>query len=59
MGHAVRRRVVHVAPSRRLCRGQVEDGWIDAIGCVGPCYPYFTVFFLLGPRGNLVFCLGL
>jgi hypothetical protein len=50
-----RRRLVHVAPSRRLCRGQVEDGRVDTAACVGPCYPYFTVFFLLGSMGNLVF----
>jgi hypothetical protein len=31
-----RRRLVHVAPSRRPREDQVEDGWIDAMGCVGP-----------------------
>jgi hypothetical protein len=51
----VRRRVVHVAPSRRLRRGQVEDGWVDAIGCVGPWYPYFVVFYVLGFRGIIAF----
>jgi hypothetical protein len=46
-----RRRVVHVAPSRRLHRRQTEDRWVDATGCVGPCYPCFAVFFLLGHMG--------
>jgi hypothetical protein len=27
-----RRRVVHVAPSRRLRRSQIEDEWVDATG---------------------------
>jgi hypothetical protein len=31
--------VVHIAPSRRLHRGQVEDEWVNATGYVGPCYP--------------------
>jgi hypothetical protein len=56
-----RRRVVHVAPSRRL-REQVEDGRVDVMGCVGPCYPCFAIFLVLGPRGIvvfLVFCFGL
>jgi hypothetical protein len=51
----VRRRVVYVAPTRRLRRGQVEDGRIDAMDCVGLCYPCFIVFFVLVPRGVLVF----
>jgi hypothetical protein len=51
----VRRLVVHVAPSWWLHRGQVEDGRVDATGCVGPCYPCFAVFFVLGPRGSLDF----
>jgi hypothetical protein len=45
------RKVVHVAPSRRLCRRQVEYGRVNATGCVGPCYPTFAVFNVLGPRG--------
>jgi hypothetical protein len=48
------RRVVHVAPSRRLCRVEAEDGRIDAMGCVGPCYHCFAVFFLLDPMGIVV-----
>jgi hypothetical protein len=46
--------VMHVAPSRRLRRRQAEDGWVDATGCVGPCYLCFAVFFLLGRRGVVV-----
>jgi hypothetical protein len=49
-----RRRVVHVAPSRRLRRRQAEDGRVDATDCVRPCYPCFAIFFLLGPRGIVV-----
>jgi hypothetical protein len=43
-----RRRVVHVAPSRRLRRRQVEEERVDVMGCVGPYYPTFTVFNVLG-----------
>jgi hypothetical protein len=46
--------VVHVAPSRRLRRRQVEDGRVDVTGCVGPYYPTFAVFNVLGPRGIVV-----
>jgi hypothetical protein len=49
-----RRRVVHVAPSRWLRRSQVEDGQIDAMSCVGPCYICFDVFILLGPMDILI-----
>jgi hypothetical protein len=55
-------RVVHVAPSWRSCADQVKDGRVDAMGSVGPCYPYFAIFIVLGPRGIvviLVFCFGL
>jgi hypothetical protein len=47
--------VVHVAPSRRSRKNQVEDGHVDATGHVGPCYPCFIIFFVFGRRGNLVF----
>jgi hypothetical protein len=47
--------VLHVAPSWRSCEDQVEDRWVDAMDYVGPCYPYFAVFIVLGHRGILVF----
>jgi hypothetical protein len=47
--------MVHVAPSWRSHEDQVKDGWVDAMGCVGPCYPYFAIFHVLGHRGILVF----
>jgi hypothetical protein len=50
-----RRWVVHVVPSQRLRRGQVKDGRVNATGCVRPCYPCFVIFFVLGPRGIVVF----
>jgi hypothetical protein len=50
----VRRRVVHVAPSRRLRRWQVEDGRVNAMDCVGPCYPIFAVFNVLDPRDIVI-----
>jgi hypothetical protein len=49
-----RRRVVHVAPSQRLRRSQVQDRCVDATGCVRPCYPYFIAFILLDTRGIVV-----
>jgi hypothetical protein len=51
----VRWRMVHVTPSRRSREDQVKDGQVDATDCVGPCYPCFVVFFVLGTRGKLVF----
>jgi hypothetical protein len=53
------RQVVHVALSRRLRQDQVEDRWVKAMGCVGLCYPYFAIFYVLGFRGIVVFYLGL
>jgi hypothetical protein len=47
--------MVHVASWWRLRGDQVKDGQVDAMGCVGPCYPYLAIFFVLRPRGNLVF----
>jgi hypothetical protein len=40
------------ALSWRLRRRQVEDGRVDATGCVGSCYPTFAVFNVLGPKGE-------
>jgi hypothetical protein len=31
---------------------------VDVIGCVEPFYLNFSVFYVLGPSGILVFCLG-
>jgi hypothetical protein len=33
---------------------EVEDGRVDVMDCVGPCYPTFTVFNVLGHRSILV-----
>jgi hypothetical protein len=48
-------RMVHVASSWRSHGDHVEDGQVDAMGCVRPYYPCFTIFFILGPRDILVF----
>jgi hypothetical protein len=50
-----RRWVVDVAPSWRLRRDQVEDERVDVTGCVRPCYPYFTILYVLGHRTIVVF----
>jgi hypothetical protein len=44
-----------VAPSRRLRQDQVKDGQVDATGYIGPCNLYFGVFYVLDPRGLVVF----
>jgi hypothetical protein len=44
-----------VVPSWRSCEDQVEDERVDAMGYVKLCYPYFTIFDVLDPMGNLVF----
>jgi hypothetical protein len=46
--------MVHVAPSWRLRRRHVEDGQIDATGCVGSCYLNFVVFNVLVYRDIVV-----
>jgi hypothetical protein len=46
-----------VAPSQRLHQSQVEDGWVDALGCIRSCYHCFIVFILLGHRGLQLFSL--
>jgi hypothetical protein len=33
---------------------QVEDGQVDAMGSVGPCYRTFVIFNVLGPTGIVV-----
>jgi hypothetical protein len=47
-------RVSQFASSQSLHRDQVEDGRVDAMDYVGPCYPCFVVFFVLCLRVNLV-----
>jgi hypothetical protein len=54
-----RRRVLHMALSRRLRQNQVEDGWVDVMSCVRPYYSYFAVFYVLDTMRILVFYLGL
>jgi hypothetical protein len=46
--------MVHVSSSWRLCRRQVEDGWINTTGYVEPYYPTFIIFNVLGHRGIVV-----
>jgi hypothetical protein len=46
---------VHVAPSWRLRRNQIEDERIDGMGYIEPCYLCFAVFFVLGSRCILIF----
>jgi hypothetical protein len=46
--------MVHVASSRRSRGDEVENGWIDAAGCIGLFYPNFVVFIVLDPKGILV-----
>jgi hypothetical protein len=45
---------VHVAPSQRLRRKQVEVGRVDVTGCVGLYYPTFIVFNVLDHTGIVV-----
>jgi hypothetical protein len=44
-----------MASSRRLRREEVEDGRVDTMGYVGPCYPKIVVSSVLGSRGIVVF----
>jgi hypothetical protein len=47
--------VVHVAPSWRFDRDQVEDGRVDATGHVGSCYHYLSIFYILCHMCIIVF----
>jgi hypothetical protein len=47
--------MVHVASSRRFCRVEAEDGWVDVTCCIGPFYSNFVIFVVLDHRGILVF----
>jgi hypothetical protein len=51
--------MAHMASSRRSRGDEAEDGGDDAMGCIRLFYPNFVVFIVLGPRGILVFWLGL
>jgi hypothetical protein len=54
-----RRRVVHVASSRRSRGDEAEDGRVNVMGCIRLLYPNFVILSILDPRGILVFCLDL
>jgi hypothetical protein len=45
---------MHVASSRRSRGDKVEDGRVDATGCIGLFYPNFVIFFVLGNKGSLI-----
>jgi hypothetical protein len=45
--------MVHMALSWRLRRVETEDRRVDATGGIGPRYPYFVVFILLGHTNYL------
>jgi hypothetical protein len=47
--------MMHVTSSRRLRRVEAEDGRIDVTDCIGPFYPKFTIFYILGHSVILVF----
>jgi hypothetical protein len=47
--------IVHMASSWRSRGVEAEDRRVNATSCVGPFYPNFAVFIVLGPRSNLVF----
>jgi hypothetical protein len=47
--------VVYMAPSQRLRRVHIEEGRVDATGCVVPCYTCFTICVILGRRDIVVF----
>jgi hypothetical protein len=32
-----------------------SNGRVDAMDCVIPCYTYFIIFYVLDPRGIVVF----
>jgi hypothetical protein len=52
-------RMVHMASSRRSHGVEAKDGRVDAMSCIRLFYPNFAAFTELGPRGILVFWLGL
>jgi hypothetical protein len=46
--------VVHVTSSWRSRGDEVEDIWVNVMGCIELFYPNFTVFIVLGHKGSLV-----
>jgi hypothetical protein len=46
--------VVHVTSSRRSRGYEVEDEWVNVMGCIELFYPNFTVFIVLGHNYSLV-----
>jgi hypothetical protein len=46
--------MVHVVSSQRSRGYEVEDGRVDATSCIELFYPNFTVFVVLGHKGNLL-----
>jgi hypothetical protein len=51
--------VVLVSSSQWSREDEAKHEWVDAIGCIRLFYPYFVIFVVLGPRGILVFWMGL
>jgi hypothetical protein len=47
-------RMVYVASSQRSCGDEVENRWVDVMGCIGLFYPNFAIFVVLGYKGSLV-----
>jgi hypothetical protein len=48
-------RVVYVTLSWRLRQGQVEDGRVDVMSCIGPCYSCFAIFIILDSKDIVIF----
>jgi hypothetical protein len=47
--------MMHMASSSRLRRVEAEDERVNAMGYIEPFYPNFVVFYVLPPRGIVVF----
>jgi hypothetical protein len=47
--------MVHVASSQMSRGDEAEDECVDATDYIGLFYPYFSIFVVLGHKGNLVF----
>jgi hypothetical protein len=46
--------MVHMASSLRSRGDEVEDGRVDATGCIGLFYLNFAIFVVLDHKGSLV-----